>query len=81
MSEKYSLKWNDFQSAVSQAFKQLQLESDFNDVILISEDDVQISAHKVVLSASSGFFKRTRKIPALIQLTTDNQARIYILGA
>ena len=58
MSEKYSLKWNDFQSAVSQAFKQLQLESDFNDVILISEDDVQISAHKVVLSASSGFFKR-----------------------
>ena len=58
MSEKYSLKWNDFQSAVSQAFKKLQLESVFNDVILVSEDDVQISAHKIVLSASSGFFKR-----------------------
>ena len=58
MSEKYSLRWNDFQSSVSKSFKKLQQESHFNDVILISEDDVKIPAHKLVLSASSSFFKR-----------------------
>ena len=58
MSEKYSLRWNDFQSSLSQSFKKLQQESHFNDVILVSEDDVQISAHKIVLSASSSFFKK-----------------------
>lgn len=44
--------------SVSQSFKKLQQESHFNDVLLLSEDDVQIPAHKIVLSASSSFFKR-----------------------
>ena len=58
MSERYSLRWNDFQISVSQSFGRLQKESLFNDVILVSEDDVQISAHKIVLSASSRFLKK-----------------------
>ena len=45
MSEKFCLQWNDFQSSVSQSFRKLRIESHFNDVILVSEDDVQMTAH------------------------------------
>ena len=58
MSEKFCLQWNDFQSSVSQSFIKLRTESHFNDVTLVSEDDVQMTAHKVVLSASSSFFRK-----------------------
>ena len=61
MSEKFSLKWNDFQSVVSQSFSALREESDFYDVTLVSDDLTQISAHKLVLSASSQFFKSILK--------------------
>ena len=57
MSEKFCLRWNDFQSTVSQSFGVLRKEKDLFDVTLVSDDEVQISAHKLVLSASSDFFK------------------------
>ena len=57
MSEKFCLRWNDFQSTVSQSFAVLRKEQDLLDVTLVSDDEVQISAHKLVLSASSSFFK------------------------
>ena len=53
MSEKFSLKWSDFLSEVSQSFSVLRVESDFYDVTLVSDDHTQISAHKLALSASS----------------------------
>ena len=56
-SEKFSLRWNDFQSTVSQSLGLLRKEEDFFDVTLVSEDHSQMSAHKVVLSACSPFFK------------------------
>ena len=55
--EKFSLKWNDFQSNVSKSFSELRKENDFFDVTLVSDDQKQISAHKVVLAASSEYFK------------------------
>ena len=58
MSEKFSLKWNDFQASVSESFSKLRNETHFNDVTIVSEDEVQMSAHKVVLSASSSFWLR-----------------------
>ena len=61
MSEKVSLKWNDFHSVVSQLFSVLREEADFYDVTLVSDDHTQISAHKLVLSASSHFFKSILK--------------------
>ena len=61
MSEKFSLKWSDFQSVVSQSFSVLRQEADFYDVTLVSDDHTQISAHKLVLSASSDFFKSILK--------------------
>ena len=57
MSEKISLKRNDFQLKTSELFSSLRLEKDFYDVTLVTDDDVQVSAHKLVLAASSGFFK------------------------
>ena len=57
MSEKFSLKWNDFQSNVSRTFSQLRSEEEFFDVSLVSDDQKMMSAHKLVLSASSPYFK------------------------
>jgi len=57
MSERFSLKWNDFQSNVSRTFSQLRSEEEFFDVSLVSDDQKMMSAHKLVLSASSPYFK------------------------
>ena len=54
--EKFCLRWNDFETNVSQAFRELREEKDFFDVTLACEDS-QVSAHKVILSACSPFFK------------------------
>ena len=55
-SEKFCLKWNDFESNVSQAFCELRDDKDFFDVTLVCGDS-QVSAHKVILAASSQFFR------------------------
>ena len=55
-SEKFCLRWNDFESNVSHAFRELREDKDFFDVTLACEDD-QLQAHKVILSACSPFFR------------------------
>ena len=55
-SEKFSLKWNDFQSNVSNSFVQLRNETKLLDVTLEGNDHQQVSAHKLVLSACSDVF-------------------------
>ena len=57
MAEKFCLKWNDFQTNVSNTFRKLRTSDNFYDVTLVSDDQQQVSAHKVVLSSSSGYFK------------------------
>ena len=60
--EKFSLKWKDFQSSVAESFRLLRHEKDYIDVTLVSSDDqIQISAHKLILSACSSFFKTILK--------------------
>ena len=58
MSEKFSLKWNDFHSNVSKSFEVLRNEEHLQDVTLVGDDDFQVKAHKLVLSACSSYFKR-----------------------
>ena len=58
MSEKFSLKWNDFHTNVSKSFELLRNEEYLQDVTLVSDDDFQVKAHKIVLSTSSSYFKR-----------------------
>ena len=57
MSEKLSLRWDDFQDNTQKAFGNLREGSDFVDVTLVCEDGQQVEAHKVILAASSPFFQ------------------------
>ena len=55
-TDKFCLRWNDFESNISSAFKELREDKDFFDVTLACEDD-QLQAHKVILSACSDYFR------------------------
>jgi hypothetical protein len=56
-TEKFCLKWNNFQENISTAFGSLREDNDFSDVTLACEDGQQVEAHKVILAASSPFFQ------------------------
>jgi len=55
-ADQFCLRWNEFQSKVSNAFKELREEKEFFDVTLACGDG-QVEAHKVILSACSPFFR------------------------
>ena len=57
MTDKFCLKWNDFKTSVSNSFSQFRNEDYLHDVTLVSGDHKKISAHKLVLSACSEYFK------------------------
>jgi len=58
MSEKFCVTWNDFKNNVTKSYEKLRKEKDFFDVTLVSEDEVLVEAHKLVLSACSPFFRK-----------------------
>ena len=61
--ERFRLRWDKFESNLGQSFQNLRQENDFFDVTLACDDE-QLEAHKLVLSASSPFFKNIlRKNP------------------
>ena len=57
MGEKFCLKWTDFETNVSKSFGILRNEEYLHDVTLVCDDNSQVSAHKLVLSACSEYFK------------------------
>ena len=73
-SEKFCLKWNDFQKNVKTAFVDLRTDSDFTNVTLACEDDHQIEAHKVVLAASSPVFQN------LVKRNKHSHPLVYLRG-
>ena len=73
-SEKFCLKWNDFQKNVTTTFGSLRTEADFVDVTLACEDGQQVEAHKVVLAASSPFFQN------LLRRSKHTHPLIYMRG-
>jgi len=73
-SEKFCLRWNDFQRNVSQSFTKLRQESNLFDVTLVSDDQQQVTAHKLVLSACSDFFKN------IFNSNTHSHPLIYLDG-
>ena len=60
-SEKLRLQWNDFKDNVALAFGELREDKDLADVTLACEDGNQVEAHKVILAASSPFFRDVLK--------------------
>jgi len=73
VAEKFCLRWNDFESNISDAFKELREEKDFFDVTLAC-DDSQIEAHKVILSACSPFFRN------ILRRNPHQHPLLYIKG-
>ena len=73
-SEKFCLKWNDFQHNIATAFHGLREESDFSDVTLVCEEDQKVEAHRIVLSACSPFFR------ALLKRNHHSHPMIYMRG-
>ena len=61
MSEKFCLKWNKFTSNASKSFGLFRTADYLHDVTLVSDDHKQIAAHKLVLSASSEYFRNIFK--------------------
>ena len=54
-SDNFCLKWNDFQKNMTAFFKEIR--NDFCDVTLVSKGNKKIEAHKIILAASSNFFR------------------------
>jgi len=72
-TEKFCLKWNDFESNISGAFKEIRDAKDFFDVTLACDDD-QLQAHKVILSACSPFFR------AILKRNPHQHPLLYLKG-
>jgi len=61
--QQYSLRWNDFQSSILSSVRQLRDVEDFVDVTLAC-DSCSFTAHKIVLSACSPYFRNLLKVSA-----------------
>lgn len=57
-ADNFCLRWNDFESNVSTAFRDLREDQDFFDVTLACDGGRTLRAHRVILSACSLFFKK-----------------------
>ena len=74
MSQKLSLKWNDFQENLQTSVKSLRDSYDFADVTLACEDGQDFEVHKVILAASSTFFH------SLLKRNKHQKPIIYMRG-
>ena len=74
MAEKYTLNWNTFPEHLQLMFKDMYKEGQFSDVTLVSDDQTQFKAHKIVLSACSPVFKK------IIDNNPSQHPLIYLSG-
>ena len=73
-SDKLCLQWNDFKQNISASLGDLRSDKDFTDVTLVCEDGQQVEAHKVILVASSPFFKE------LLRKNKPSHTLVYMRG-
>ena len=73
-SEKFCLKWNAFQQNIVTAYQDLHKQLDFSDVTLVCEEDYQVEAHRVILTACSPFFK------SMLKKNQHSHPMVYIRG-
>ena len=57
MSEKFSLKWKNYQSNWNKSLSGLRDDTESADVTLISDDKMKFTAHKIILSSCSDTFR------------------------
>ena len=58
MSQDYNLTWYNFPEHLQQLFENLYKEESYADVTLVSSDQIEFKAHKIVLSACSPVLKK-----------------------
>ena len=73
-SEKFCLKWNAFQQNIVTAYQDLHKQLDFSDVTLVCEEDYQVEAHRVILTACSPFFK------SMLKKNQHSHPMVYMRG-
>ena len=73
-SEKFCLKWSEFQQNIISSFHDLGKDKYFSDVTLVCEEDQQIEAHKIILAACSPFFS------TLLKKNKHSHPMIYMRG-
>jgi len=74
MAEKFTLNWHTFSDHLQLMFKDLYQEERYADVTLVSDDQTQFKAHKIVLSACSPVFKK------IIDNNPSQHPLIYLRG-
>ena len=74
MSDKCSLTWKTFPEHLQFVFRDLYDDGRHTDVTLVSDDQTQFKAHKIVLSACSPVFKR------IIDNNPSQYPLIYLRG-
>ena len=74
MADKYTLNWHTFTDHLQLMFKDLYEEEKHSDVTLVSDDQTQFKAHKIVLSACSPVFKK------IIDNNPSQHPLIYLRG-
>ena len=72
--ENLSLKWNSFPLNLATSVKDLRKEASFCDVTLVSDDEVFVNAHRIVLSSASNFFQ------GILRKSTHSSPLIYLAG-
>ena len=73
-SEKFCLKWNNYQESIACSFQGFREDPDFSDVTLVCEEDHQIEAHRVILTACSPFFS------SVLRKNKHSHPMIYMRG-
>ena len=62
--EKFCLRWNEYESNLGTALRDLRDSNDFFDLTLACDDAQEIQVHRVILSACSSFFRNIlRRLP------------------
>ena len=74
MTDKFCLRWNDFESNISSALKDLKDDEDLQNVTLVAGDSQVLQAHKLILSACSPFFR------AILKRNKHSHPLLYLKG-
>ena len=75
MSEdKFCLRWNDFEANIKTSFRDLRESKDLFDITLVCGEFYEVQAHKVILSASSPFFRD------VLCRSKNNNPLVYLRG-
>ena len=74
MTDNIAVQWKDYRTSFTKSFGALRNEKDFFDVTLVSDDEVHVSAHKLILSTCSQFFKN------ILRKNTHSHPLLYLSG-